>query len=150
MVNKLIYSALILYSCAHPPKIEAYRPNLEDICPKIKNVRVELKKEFNENVDGFRKTYIINTDDQCIEFKIKSEEDEKYIKFNPLKKEIEIDGFPGERTIYKNLEFGEKNKEYENKLHEFMDSIKSFDNSKWIYFNLEDIIECVEKNGFSE
>tara|TARA_B100000586_G_C19862459_1_gene323438 strand:+ start:173 stop:625 length:453 start_codon:yes stop_codon:yes gene_type:complete len=150
MKNKFLYSILVLYACTQSPKVDIYTPSLEDICPKIKNVRVELKKEFDGDVEGFRKTYIINTDNQSIEFKIKSEEDEKYIKFSPLKKEIEIDGFPGERTIYKDLKFSEKNKDYENKLNEFIDSIRSFDNSKWIYFNLEDVIECVEKNGFSK
>lgn len=150
MKNKLLYSILVIYSCSQSPKVDIHAPKLEDICPKIKNIRVELKKDFNVDVDEFMETYTLKTSNQDIEFKITSKKDEKYIKFNPLKKEIEIYGFPRERTIYKDLKFGEKNKDYENKLNEFIDSIKSFDNSKWVYFNINDVIDCIEKNSFTE
>ena len=140
----------MFYSCVQSPKVDPHTPKLEDICPKIKNVRVELKKGFNGYVDEFMETYVLNTYDQGIKFKMTLEKDEKYIKFNPINKEIEIKDFSGEKKIYKSLNSDEKNKDYEDKLNEFIENIKSFDDSRWIYFNLEDIIECVERNGFLE
>ena len=146
MKNKLLYSILMFYSCAQFSKVGVYISNLDDVCPKIgSEMKVELKKEFNGSLDDFMKTYLLKTYNQHIEFKMTSEEDESYIKFNTIKKEIETGGLSEEKKTYKGLVFGRKNKDYDTQLNKLLEGIKSFENTRWMYFNLDDVVECIEK-----
>ena len=146
MKNKLLYPILMFYSCAQFSKVDVYTSNLDYVCPKIgSGMKVELKKEFKGGLDDFMKKYLLKTDNQHIEFKRTSGKDENYIKFNPIKKEIETGGLSEEKKTYKGLVFGRKNKDYDTQLNRLLEGIKSFDNTRWMYFNLDDVVECIEK-----
>jgi hypothetical protein len=141
----------MLYSCAHFSKINGPGLTIEDVCPKIRNeMRVELKKKFDVNNDKFMETYILYTSNNSMVYNVISETHQRYVKFNPIEQEIETIGKSGEKKIYKDLIFGRKNREYDKQLNGLLEDIKSFDNTKWMYFNLNDVIECIEKGRVIE
>ena len=151
MRNKLLYPILMLYSCAQFSKVDVYTPTLDDICPKIgSKMKIELKKDFNKNIDDFITTYLLKTYNQHIEFKRTSEEGERYIKFNLIEQKIETGGTSEEKKTYKSLIFGRKNKDYDKQLNRFLGELKYFDNTRWMYFNLDDVIDCIEKGRITE
>lgn len=141
----------MLYSCAQFSRVNESSLTIDDVCPKLGNgMKIELKKDFDTENNKFMETYLLHTSKNSIVYNVISETSQSYIKFNPIKQEIETGGTLEKNKKYKGLIFGRKNKDYDTQLNRLLDGMKSFDNTSWVYFNLNDVIECVEKGRVIE
>jgi len=102
---------------------------INEICPGVEsNSKIELKKidnEYNESSKLIIKNNIILYNDK-----------NSNIEFIPELKKIS----------YNNQNYNKKNKEYNLKIDQLIEKISYFEDNNWINFNLEKVIECIEKS----
>jgi len=120
--------SLLIYSCI-PPSPAEY--DINQVCPDLSlNSRIELKD--TNNVDG--SNFYLKIGKSFMHYK----KDNLDIKFNPVSKEIFNNG----------QRFKEVNEEYYTNLDKFIYELNNFKNKSWINFNLDDVIDCVEKSKY--
>ena len=102
---------------------------ITEICPGLNsNSKIEIKKfdkEYGEKAELTIGNDLISYSDEYSE-----------IKFNPRLKKIS----------YNNQVYKEKNKEYNVKISDLIKKLNYFEDSDWINFNLEKVIECIENS----
>ena len=147
MNQKILYSALTLYTCANINNVDKISSGIEDLCPKIKTgMELEIRKDFNKDKNDFMKTYSLYIEDKTIIYK-ESTTSEKSLKLNIEKQELETTGTLNKNKRYKSSVLGQRNEKYYKQLNNFLEKLKSFDNPRWINFKLNDVIECIQTHN---
>ena len=148
MNPKLLYSALMLYTCANINNVNKAQTSIEDLCPEVKTgMRLELRKNFNEDKDEFMKTYLLYTEDNTIVYKEFTTANDKSWRLNLETHKISTTGTLEKSKTYKKSMLGRRNEKYYDQLNKFLERLESFDNPRWMNFKLNDVVECIQANN---